>query len=186
MQEYFRAVQTSGPKMLIYSGFMNRFRSKTAMTSHDPAGWTHGSPLQIHHAECEVNFLRLQKLLPGFEVGQTRRIGALPVGEHHDVLEVRVHERSPYTAELRVLQKRPVWGRHASEFRVRVYLDAKMAEVTGSARVLRLLPRYEYPNANGMARDEKWQSNRLLGEWLSRCLSDGHELADAAAIAVDG
>ena len=32
------------------------------------------SPLQIHHAECEVNFLRLEKLLPGFAAGQARHI----------------------------------------------------------------------------------------------------------------
>jgi uncharacterized protein YqiB (DUF1249 family) len=164
---------------------MSKHHLAASRHNRDPVDWTHCSALQIHHAECEVNFLRLQKLLPGFASGQACRIGAQPIGAYQDVLEVLVTERCPYTAELRVRQKRPVWGRRSSEFRVRVYLDARMAEVVGCENVRRLLPRYDYPNARGLARDEKWQHNRLLGEWLSRCLSDGHALSDAA-LAVGG
>ena len=171
--------------MLIYSVRMNTTRSIVKGESRDPVDWKRCSPLQIHHAECELNFLRLQKLLPGFPAGQRCIVGARPLGVYEDALEVRVTERCPYTAELLVRQKRPVWGRRSSEFRVRVYLDARMAEVTGCAQVRRLMYRYDYPNAGGLARDEKWQLNRLLGEWLSRCLLDGHALSDAA-LAVGG
>ena len=171
--------------MLIYSVHMKAPRPIVKSENRDPVDWRQCSPLQIHHAQCEVNFLRLRKLLPGFHEGQCVVVGARPLGAYQDTLEARVTERCRYTAELLVRQKRPVWGRRASEFRVRVYLDARMAEVIGCAQVRRLLPRYDYPNADGMARDEKWQLNRLLGEWLSRCLLDGHVLTDAA-LAVGG
>ena len=73
-------------------------------------------------------------------------------------------------------------GDAALEISVRAYLDARMAEVTGCRQSRRLLPRYPYPNSRGFARDEKWQQDALLGEWLSRCLADGRALApDLAA-----
>ena len=143
------------------------------------------SPLQIHHAECEVNFLRLEKLLPGFAAGQARHIGTrLPHGGM-DVLHLPVVQRCPYTAEVLLRQQQPVWGARGAEFTVRAYLDARMAEVVGCARVRRLLARYDYPNRHGLARDEKWQINRLLGEWLAHCLAEGHAL-HPAALAADG
>ncbi len=141
------------------------------------------SPLQIHHAECEVNFVRLEKLLPGFAAGQARHIGTrLPHGAM-DVLHLRVTERCPYTAEVLLRQQQPVWGARGAEFTVRVYLDARMAEVVGCSRVRRLLARYDYPNRDGLARDEKRQANRLLGEWLAHCLAEGHALHAAALVA---
>ena len=135
---------------------------------------TRGDPLQIHPAECEVNFLRLARLLPGFGAGQARRIGIRFSSGHEDVIELRVTERSPYTAVIELRQARPVWGDAALEISVRAYLDARMAEVTGCRHARRLLPRYPYPNSRGLARDEKLQQDVLLGEWLSRCLADGH------------
>ncbi len=41
------------------------------------------------------------------------------------------------------------------------------------------------PGRDGLARDEKWQINRLLGEWLAHCLAEGHAL-HSAALAADG
>ena len=134
---------------------------------------TRGYPLQIHHAECELNFLRLARLLPGFDSGQSRRITIRFAPGHEDTIEIRVTERSPYTAAIELRQTRPVWGEAALWISIRAYLDARMAEVTGCRQSRRLLPRYPYPNARGLARDEKWQQDLLLGEWLSRCLADG-------------
>ena len=59
---------------------------------------TRGYPLEIHHAECEVNFLRLARLLPGFPEGASRRVGIRFPSGHHDAIELRVTARSRYTA----------------------------------------------------------------------------------------
>lgn len=147
---------------------------------NDSALSRRGSTLQLHHAECEANYLRLAKLLPGFEPGRSWRIGIRFPGGHHDAIELRVLERAPYTAELSLRQLHPVWGTSALALSIRAYLDARMAEVTGCPQARRLLARYPYPNARGLARDEKWQLDHLLGEWLSRCLADGHALHEAA------
>jgi len=171
--------------MLIYFGRMSSSRLTRRAVLERRTAPARCTPLQIHHAECEVNFLRLEKLLPGFAAGQSRHIGTrLPHGGL-DVLHLRVAERCPYTAELCVRQQQPVWGARGAEFTVRAYLDARMAEVIGCARVRRLLARYEYPNPAGLARDEKWQANRLLGEWLAHCLAEGHALAPALLAAGD-
>lgn len=142
---------------------------------------TRGYPLEIHHAECEVNFLRLARLLPEFSAGASRRIGIRFASGHEDTIELRVTERSPYTAVIELRQARPVWGYAALEITIRAYLDARMAEVTACRQSRRLLPRYPYPNSRGLARDEKWQQDLLLGEWLSRCLADGHQADFAPA-----
>jgi hypothetical protein len=149
----------------------------------DHALLTPVSALQIHHAECELNFLRLSRLLPGFVAGQTVRLGLRLPGDTTDELHLLVLERAPYTATLAFRQLRPVWGGRPFEILVRAYLDARMAEVTGCSRVARLLARYPYPNRRGFARDEKWQLDRLLGEWLSRCLAEGHVLHSAVLAA---
>jgi len=138
------------------------------------------SSLQLHHAECEVNFLRLEKLLCGFDAAREMEIGIpLPNGRA-DVLALRVIERSPYTAVVQLSQQTPVWGGRSAQIQVRVYLDARMAEVIAYQNVRHFRVRYDYPNPRMFARDEKRQLNRLLGEWLSVCLARGHALHDVA------
>jgi len=143
------------------------------------------SLLRDHHAQCEVNYLHLERLLPDFLLDATVVIGCA-VGESASRrLRIRVLERSRYTALVGILEDRPVWGHRALELRARTYLDVAMADVVASPpSVTRLLPRYEYPNPRMLARDEKWQLNRLLGEWLSNCFASGylveHNVFDAS------
>lgn len=49
---------------------------------------------------------------------------------------------------------------------VRMYHDAKVAEVVGCCNHQGFVPEYSYPNPSMHHRDEKHQVNRLLGEWL--------------------
>jgi len=55
------------------------------------------------------------------------------------------------------------------DFRVRVYLDAKLAEVVSYQGTRHLKARYEQPNNSMFHPDEKRQSNLLLYDWLSVC-----------------
>jgi uncharacterized protein YqiB (DUF1249 family) len=151
-------------------------RSAAVRTPPGSVHWTQASPLQAHHAGCEENYLRLARLLPGFAAGTTRRIGIRFPGGHHDALELAVQERSAWTAEILLRQLHPVWGTAALELRIRAYLDARMAEVTGCAQARRMQVRYVYPNRRGFLPDERWQMDRLLAEWLARCLAEGHAL----------
>jgi hypothetical protein len=49
---------------------------------------------------------------------------------------------------------------------VRMYHDARVAEVVDCSGYGRFEPEYRYPNQRMLQRDEKRQINQLLGEWL--------------------
>jgi len=54
---------------------------------------------------------------------------------------------------------------------IRLYHDAKVAEVLEAQRTARLEPVYEYPNLKMHQRNEKFMVNVFLAEWLHFCLT---------------
>ncbi len=54
---------------------------------------------------------------------------------------------------------------------IRLYHDAKVAEVLESQQTAQLKPVYEYPNLNMHQRNEKFMVNIFLAEWLHFCLT---------------
>jgi uncharacterized protein YqiB (DUF1249 family) len=137
-------------------------------------------PLQM--AECEANYVRLKKLLPN-PVDNEREFAVSRI-EQTWFYKMLVIERSPYTTTLQLIQA----SSHTSttlhqstwlqmpRLTVRMYHDAKLAEVLAWEGHKRLRPRYDYPNHSMYQCDEKLQINQFLGEWLSLCLSQGHEV----------
>ena len=122
-------------------------------------------------AECEANYWRLQRLLREF-AGDDHHFA---VGAYLQ-MRIRVHERCPYTTTLEIVQAATAIAVLAPRLTVRVYHDARLAEVTAFADRRRAEPRYDYPNPHMHQPDEKAQWNRFLGEWLSHCLQYGFPL----------
>ena len=90
--------------------------------------------------------------------------------------EVRlaVLERSPYTTLVRLSQQPEVPWSHKASLTIRLYHDARSAEVVeyqGRRHFLKAV--YDYPNVDMRQPDEKAQINRFLGEYLSLCLAHG-------------
>lgn len=56
---------------------------------------------------------------------------------------------------------------------IRLYHDARMAEVISSQDIHQVKPRYDYPNKHMHQQDEKQQINQFLNEWLHLCLMYG-------------
>ncbi|MDX2369051.1 MAG: DUF1249 domain-containing protein [Colwellia sp.] len=56
---------------------------------------------------------------------------------------------------------------------IRLYHDARMAEVISSQDIHQVKPRYDYPNKHMHQQDEKQQINQFLNEWLHLCLTHG-------------
>lgn len=56
---------------------------------------------------------------------------------------------------------------------IRLYHDARMAEVISSQDIYQVKPRYDYPNQHMHQQDEKQQVNQFLNEWLHLCLTHG-------------
>jgi uncharacterized protein len=139
--------------------------------------------LRNHHAQCELNFLHLQRLLPEFCAGAQMQVACGTDNQGLQRIGFRALERSRYTALVSVTQESSLWAARSIELHVRVYLDVAMAEVVANPPAIkRLLARYPYPNPRMLARDEKWQLNRLLGEWLSCCFRVGYTMDSAIFI----
>lgn len=128
-------------------------------------------------ATCAANYARLMRLLPSMRGAPDGRRVALSQGEQmFGVLTLEVLESCPYTTTLQVSQDGGLAGLPMPRLEVRVYHDARMAEVVASDRVRHLRSRYPYPNGNMHQPDEKAQLNLFLGEWLGHCLACGHGL----------
>ena len=116
-------------------------------------------------AQCEWNYARLLPL---------RRARG-----DHDSLDVSLGEERPRTGSIRVLERAPYTttlrfedqalhdAMPAPRLTVRLYHDARVAEVTEATPFRRVQARYPYPNSHMHQRDEKAQWNRFLGEWLA-------------------
>lgn len=133
-------------------------------------------PLQM--AECETNYVRLSKLLVNNQLPALQNEFRFMVarGEQHWLHLLRVIERSPYTTTLELsrtaLDTSSNWLK-MPKLTLRMYHDAKLAEVLAWEGHKRLRPRYDYPNQAMYQNDEKYQLNRFLGEWLTVCLEHG-------------
>lgn len=126
--------------------------------------------LQAYMTECEQNYLRLLKLLPE-NVDEVEYL--VEMASHVCTLSIKVKQRCKYTLMLDIaLQGAEPWL-HDKHFDVRLYDDAKMAEVTGFQRQRKIQPVYVYPNEQMYQQDEKYQQHRFLSECLSTCLENG-------------
>ncbi|VFS83675.1 putative dehydrogenase [Pseudomonas aeruginosa] len=133
-------------------------------------------------ATCEANYARLMRLLPDMREAQASRRVALSEGERLlGVLALEVTEACPYTTTLQVRQELGLPWLPAPRLEVRVYHDARMAEVIGAEQARRLMAIYPYPNQAMHQPDEKNQLNLFLGEWLAHCLACGHEMVPVAS-----
>jgi uncharacterized protein YqiB (DUF1249 family) len=79
------------------------------------------------------------------------------------------------TLDIQVANQLPQSLRHALHPRmsIRLYHDARMAEVISTQDIRQVKPRYDYPNSQMHQQDEKQQTNQFLNEWLHLCLQLG-------------
>lgn len=123
-------------------------------------------------ADCEANYQSLQRLLAGAD-GCDACI--LLDGRDSGVV-LRVREQTPYTSlvEMSVQEgpATPAWLA-APTLLVRLYHDARMAEVVSFAGFRTAQLRGEAASRALFHNDEKVQWNGFLAEWLRYCLRHG-------------
>ncbi|RLA46096.1 MAG: DUF1249 domain-containing protein [Gammaproteobacteria bacterium] len=131
-------------------------------------------------ARCEANYRRLHKVFPDMAGDQVRRLGLTTMKDREVVLSVK--ERTPFTTLLVIEEQsaqgsdrhsEPGWRRPPT-LTVRMYHDAKVAEVVACDRMRNVQPKNRYPNKSMLQRDEKAQWNRFLEEWLAVCIEYGY------------
>ncbi|MDV7104535.1 DUF1249 family protein [Vibrio sp. TH_r3] len=117
----------------------------------------------------ETNYAKLNALLPAQPaVGDIRSYQVAKIAYQLEVSEI-----TKYTTVIEVSQCdiEPIFP--LPKMKVRLYHDARVAEVCASEQISRVQPRYDYPNAKMMQKDEKFQLNQFLSDWLSFCLKHG-------------
>lgn len=143
--------------------------------------------LAAHMAECDANYARLHQLLPELFDRDERKLSLTLPQVADRVLRFRVVERCPYTTTLALDFTRAASEWHplvpAPRLLVRLYHDARTAEVTAYQGEDRFQGHYDYPNGKMRQPDEKAQLNRFLGEYLALCLAHGRE---PASVTVNG
>lgn len=125
---------------------------------------------------CERNYVTLRLLVRGLSQPGDKLHWAL---DDHTQVELSLVEETKYTCTVALEQKR----RGAASFMlplmtVRLYHDARVAEVLSSQQISRLKPRYDYPNKKMLHKDEKIQVNQFLAEWLQHSKRYGYSAAD--------
>jgi len=144
----------------------------TVATRRRPRGSYH-IDLSDLHAQCEANYHRLVRLFPMYEQ-QNRSVFA--AGDVSVSLEVTARDR--YTTDMRLrYQGASPHLMSGSYFDLRLYHDARMAEVVHCSTSRRFEARYRYPNPEMLQRDEKYQQNRFAAELMEFCLENGRSLA---------
>ncbi len=117
----------------------------------------------------EANFRKLARVIP---VLLELEIATIVKNTNGMQLSLHILETSKYTKTFSLhLQHsaEQTWlpGLH---MKIRNYYDAGVSEVLAFQHKHRLNARYNYPNCDMFHRNEKWQINQFLGEWLDHCL----------------
>ena len=131
------------------------------------------------HKVCDVNYGRLLRLLPDCDTQDLEYQFEVNASL---LYTIKIIECSRYTSTLEMSQKsqmkyeflRPV-------VQVRLYHDAKMAEVISAQNIGSLKPSYKYPNIEMYQKNEKEMVNVFLAEWLQFCLTQSAQLHSSEA-----
>ena len=123
-------------------------------------------------AECDGNYLRLTRLMPDLMRADRRYFRIFRDAAAPPVTFEVVH-RSRYTTVLTLCHRAVGRGLGGTRIKVRLYHDARCAEVIEFQGHRRFKPVYQYPNPEMRQPDEKAQVNRFLRDFLNACLRHG-------------
>lgn len=131
--------------------------------------------LKGFHSLCDANYVRMLRLLPDCDTESLcYEFGTCDELQYH----IHIVEASRYTTTLvfkQVGDAMPDWMKPT--MKVRMYHDARMAEVLSSQNIARLEPSYSYPNNKMHQKNEKEMVNLFLAEWLVFCLRQKADMA---------
>ena len=101
----------------------------------------------------------------------------MPEGKDHSEVSLKISLISKYTSTLVIKQSNFSINKIVdTKVEVAIYHDFKMAEVIRFNGKKQFWVRNRYPNKNMLHKDEKYQWNKFLSEWLEFSKKEG--LAD--------
>jgi uncharacterized protein YqiB (DUF1249 family) len=122
---------------------------------------------------CERNYAQLRFFLPRQQRAGQRCVIHLNASDSY---QVELLELCKYTTTIRIeliSQSVTLWLK--PRFEVRLYHDARLAEVLSCQHVRQFKAVYNYPNVDMLLPDEKRQINLLLRDWLNLCARRGYQ-----------
>lgn len=130
-------------------------------------------------SQCEANYARMMQLMRVLGDRDQVTLDVSADGCRRRVW-VRLLEKARYTTILQLEQDAVHPLMPAPALTVRLYHDARLAEVTEARPWRKVAARNGYPNAAMHAPDEKHQWNLFLGEWLRHVHAHGRSLYSAS------
>ncbi len=128
---------------------------------------------------CESNYRKLFKLIPNL-----RLLGKTAIGHthHSPALHLAILERNPYTLtiELSHLFVQAASEPMAPAVKIRVYLDAQLAEVIRDSDRPAVDRIYQNPGRTLEIQEYKWRLNYFLQKWLDHCLKTEYRFSNNA------
>tara|TARA_Y100000741_G_scaffold15715_1_gene12153 strand:+ start:101 stop:556 length:456 start_codon:yes stop_codon:yes gene_type:complete len=120
----------------------------------------------------EVNYLKLMKLLPIQKIN-TEFNFLLPEGLNNAEIRISINKKSKHTSELTLYKSNLLRHMDDTKMEIYIYHDAKMAEVRRFNGKSQFWLRNKYPNKNMLSKDEKFQWNIFLSEFLTHAQLHG-------------
>jgi len=122
---------------------------------------------------CESNYQKLFKLIPDLMVFKETAIGLAP---HHTTLHLEIIERTPHTLTVELSH---CFTKNRDEFmapavKIRVYLDAQLAEVLSDHARAGVAQVFKDPGLSREIMNYKWRLNYFLQKWLDHCLKNNY------------
>lgn len=127
---------------------------------------------------CESNFQKLFRLIPELTQFKDAAIG---ITNNQPALHLAVLERNPYTLtiELSHCFKDHHSPMMAPAVKIRIYLDAQLAEVIKDHDRPAVDKVYQNPGQLIAIQTYKWRLNYFLQKWLDHCLSNQYDFKSA-------
>jgi len=122
---------------------------------------------------CESNYQKLLKLIPDLMAFKNTAVGHAP---HHTTLHLEIIERTPYTMTVELSH---CFSRNQDELlepavKIRVYLDAQLAEVLSDHARAGVAQVFRDPGLSREIMNYKWRLNYFLQKWLDHCLKKNY------------
>ena len=114
----------------------------------------------------EINYLKLIKLFPIQELEKDINF-IIPEGVNNSEIKITIDRNSRHTSKLTLYKSNTIEHIKHMEMEIFVYHDAGLAEVRRFNGKRQFWLRNKYPNKNMLTKDEKFQWNIFLSEFLT-------------------
>ena len=120
----------------------------------------------------ERNYLKLVRLFPIAD-DESKMVYLIPEGVLNKEIKISCKKLSSHTSVMQIYKSKSLSLLQNTEIEIYIYHDAKMAEVRKFNGKRQFWLRNKYPNKNMLSKDEKFQWNFFLEEFLTHTKTHG-------------